>query len=54
MPETRVRERVREIGRRVIGKHREALDLLEAHDRGEAEVVDGELRRVAPVTSPTD
>ena len=46
MPEDRVRTRVREIGRRVIEEHREALDLLEAFDRGEAISVDGELRRV--------
>ena len=45
MPETSVRERIRAAGRKVIREHREALDLLEAHDRGEAVLVDGEIRR---------
>lgn len=54
VPESRVRERVREIGRRVIDEHREALDLLEAHDRGEAAIVDGELRRVSATTPTAD
>ena len=46
MPETSVRERIREVGRKVIREHREALDLLAAHDRGEAMLVDGEIRRI--------
>ena len=45
VPEARWRERIQAIGRRVIGDHREALDLLAAYDRGEAVLVDGELRR---------
>jgi antitoxin component of MazEF toxin-antitoxin module len=49
MPEARLRDGVQEIGRRVIAEHREALDLLEAHDRGQAVVVEGELRRTGPV-----
>lgn len=46
VPETRLRERMRAIGRRVIAENREALDLLDAYDRGEAVSVDGELRRI--------
>lgn len=46
VPETSVRTSIPEIGRKVIREHREALDLLEAHDRGEAVLVDGEIRRI--------
>ncbi len=35
IPESRLREHIRAIGRRNIEKHREALDMLEAYDRGE-------------------
>lgn len=51
MPEGAGRESIRAIGRRVVEEHREALDLLEAHDRGEAISVDGELRRIARPSS---
>ena len=54
MPEDRVRARIREIGHRVIAEHREALDLLEAFDPGEAESIDGELRRGAVDSSASD
>ena len=54
VPESRVRERVQEIGRRVIAEHREALDLLAAYDRGEATSVHGELRRVPATGSERD
>ena len=51
VPEDHLRDRIREIGRRVVAEHREALDLLEAFDRGEAVVADGELRRVPAADS---
>ena len=54
MPEDWVRARVREIGRRVIEQDREALDLLAAYDRGEANSVDGELRRLSASRSSPD
>jgi antitoxin component of MazEF toxin-antitoxin module len=51
VPEGRIRDQIEEIGRRVIADHREALDLMEAYDRGEAVAVDGEIRRTtAPPT----
>lgn len=50
VPEGRIRDRIQEIGRRVIAEHREALDLMEAHDRGEAVSVDGEIRRTTPTS----
>ena len=45
IPESRVRDRFRGIGRRLIAEHREGLELLEAYDRGEAILADDELRR---------
>jgi antitoxin component of MazEF toxin-antitoxin module len=38
VPASRLREHIREIGRRNIEKHREALDMLEAHDRGSSPI----------------
>ncbi|MHB8576950.1 MAG: hypothetical protein ACYDCQ_16675 [Dehalococcoidia bacterium] len=35
LPESRVDEYVRAIGRGVIAKHRQAFDVLAAYDRGE-------------------
>lgn len=48
VPEGRLRRPIEEIGRRVIAEHREALDLMEAYDRGEAIAVDGEIRLTPP------
>lgn len=45
VPAANVRERIRGIGRRVIAEHREALELLDAYDRGEARLEDGRLIR---------
>ena len=45
LSEGRARTRIGEIGRRVVAEHREALDLLLAHDRGEAISRDGRLER---------
>jgi antitoxin component of MazEF toxin-antitoxin module len=47
-PESQFSQHVQQIGQRVIEEHREALDLLAAADRGEARLVDGEVRRIAP------
>jgi antitoxin component of MazEF toxin-antitoxin module len=45
VPENRVRDRIRELGRRVIQEDREALELLAAYDRGEPVEIEGEVRR---------
>lgn len=45
VPEARVRESIREIGRRVIREDREALELLAAYDRGEPVEIEGEVRQ---------
>lgn len=45
VPERRVREGIRELGRRVIEEDREALELLAAYDRGEPVVIEGEVRQ---------
>jgi antitoxin component of MazEF toxin-antitoxin module len=34
MPTERVRERIRSVGRRVVGEHAEALKILAEHDPG--------------------
>ena len=47
-PESQFSQHIQQVGRRVIEVHREALDLLAAADRGEARLVDGEVRRIAP------
>jgi hypothetical protein len=48
LPQARVREEMRALGERLVAKHREALDLLEAYDRGEAEMTQGEVRLTGP------
>ena len=40
VPESRVRDHVRTLGRRVIEEDREALDILASHDRDETAIAD--------------
>jgi antitoxin component of MazEF toxin-antitoxin module len=44
VPESLLRERIRAIDRKVIAEDREALDLQEVYDRGEAVLDNGRLR----------
>jgi antitoxin component of MazEF toxin-antitoxin module len=44
LPQKAVSDPMRALGERLVARHRQALDLLEAYDRGEAAMVDGEVR----------